>query len=47
MNRQETRQTRNINNKNDPQKKKMLQQEGLNKFHRANLALSSDVDQDT
>ena len=42
------------NNTNDPQKKyrlgtvsKNILLEGLNQFHGANLALSSDVDQDT
>ena len=43
-----------LNNKNDPQKKnilgmvsKIILQEDLNQFHDANLALVSDVDQDT
>ena len=42
------------NNVNDPQKKQRLVTvsknillEGLNRFHSANLTLSSDVDQDT
>ena len=47
-------QTQDINNTNDPQKKyrlgtviKNILLEGLNRFHGANLTLSSDVAQDT
>ena len=47
-------QTQDINDTSDPQKKyrlgpvsKNILQEGLNRFHGANLSLSSDVDQDT
>ena len=47
-------QTQNINNTNDPQKKyrletvsKIILLEGLNRFHGANLTLSSDEDQNT
>ena len=43
-----------MNNTNDPQKKyrlgtvsKNILLEGFNRFHGANLTLSSDVDQDT
>ena len=46
--------TQDINNTNDPQRKyrlgtvsKNILLEGLNQFHGANLALNSDVDQDT
>ena len=49
-----SRQTQDINNTNDPQKKyrlgtvsKNILLEGLNRSHCANLTLSSDVDQDT
>ena len=45
---------KSMKNTNDPQKKyrlgtvsKNILLEGLNRFHRANLTLSSDVDQDT
>ena len=53
MNRQKKHDTQNRNNTNDPQKKYRLRTvsknsllEGLNRFHGANLTLSSDVDQD-
>ena len=48
------RQTQDINDTNDPQKKNRLRTEsknilleGLNRFHGTNLKLSSDLDQDT
>ena len=54
MNRPKSMTITDINNTNDPQKKyrlgmvsKNILLEGLNRFHSANLTLSSDVDQDT
>ena len=54
MNRHESMRNTDIKNKNDPQKKyhlgtvsKNILLEDLSWFHRANLTLSSDVDQDT
>ena len=54
MNRPESMTNTNHNNTNDPQKKYRLKTasknillEGLNRFHCANLTLSSVVDQDT
>ena len=54
MNRRKSMTITRHNNTNDPQKKyrlgtvsKNILLEGLNRFHRANLTLSSDVDQDT
>ena len=51
---QESIQTQDINNTNDPQKKyhlgtvsKNFELAGLIQFHGANLALNSDADQDT
>ena len=48
------KQTQNINNTNDPQKKyrlgtvsKNILLEGINRFHGDNLTLNSDVDQGT
>ena len=54
MNRRESMKIQDINNTNDSQKKyrpgtvstKILL-EGINRFHGANLTLSSDMDQDT
>ena len=55
MNRRKSmKKKQDINNTNDPQKKYRIEMvskttllEGLNRFHDANLTLSSDMDQDT
>ena len=54
MNSRESMATKRHNNTNGPQKKyrpgtvsKTILLEGLNRFHGANLTLSSDVDQNT